>query len=94
MLLDAVKERVRSVSRTEHETPPHSHSRDAREDSPERHDSGSRRGRTREGKERSALERVTEALGLESDEEEDVGEGWKEFRKGQCFRPSPAGCEI
>lgn len=81
MLLDAVKERVRSVSRADHDTPPHSLSRDVRDDSAERREP--RRGRTRERKERSTLERVTEVLGLESEDDDDGGEGWKEFRKGK-----------
>ena len=78
MFFDAVKERVRSVSRAERDTPSHSlsrhsRSRDARDYSPDRHES--RRGRTREPKERSTLERVTEVLGLESEDEE-LGDGW------------------
>lgn len=85
MFFDAVKDRVRSVSRAEREfvhTPSHSRSRDARDLSPDHRDGSVRRGRTREPKERSTLERVTEVLGLESEEENESGEGWKEFRKG------------
>lgn len=84
MLLDAVKERVRSVSRPELDTLPHSLSRDGRDDSTERRDpSSGRRGRTSERiQERSRLERVNEVHGHESEDEDDVGEGWKEFRKG------------
>jgi arrestin-related trafficking adapter 3/6 len=84
MFFDAVKERVRSVSRAERDTPPHSvsRSRDARDHSPDRRDSSIRRGRTREPKERSTLERVTEIVGHESEDEE-AGDGWKEFRKGK-----------
>lgn len=33
-------------------------------------------------RERSALERVGAAIGLEMDDEKDYGDGWKEFRKG------------
>ena len=86
MFFDAVKDRVRSVSRAEHDTPPHSLTRD---DSTERTESSltrrgdsslTRRGRTREPRERTTLERVNEVLGL--DTEEDGAEGWKEFRKG------------
>ena len=86
MFFDAVKDRVRSVSRPERDfvhTPSHSRSRDARDLSPDRQDSGTRRGRTREPKERSTLERVTEVLGLESEEDNEQGDGWKEFRKGE-----------
>ncbi|KAI0343649.1 hypothetical protein BDW22DRAFT_1356137 [Trametopsis cervina] len=87
MFLDAVKEKVRSVSRaTDRDTPPHSLTRDGRGESSERRES-SRSGRTRERREHSALERVTEVLGLESEEEEDDGEGWKEFRKGVYTYP-------
>lgn len=83
MFFDAVKERVRSVSRAERDyTPSHSRSRDARDLSPDRRDPSGRRGRTREPKERSTLERVTEVLGLESDDENESGDGWKEFKKG------------
>ena len=87
MLFEAVKDRVRSVSRAERDTPPHSLTRDGSVERTEssltrRGDSSmTRRGRTREPKERSTLERVTEVLGLEVDES-DVGESWKEFRKG------------
>ena len=73
--------RLARVYRTERDLSSHSLSHDARDDSTERYDAGSKRGRT---KERSTLERVTEVLGLESEDEDDVGEGWKEFRKGQC----------
>ncbi|EKM53377.1 uncharacterized protein PHACADRAFT_211076 [Phanerochaete carnosa HHB-10118-sp] len=89
MFFDAVRERVRSVSRAERDaTPSHSltRSRDARDYSPDMHESSMRRGRTREPKERSALERVTEVLGLESDEDES-GDNWKEFRKGVYTYP-------
>lgn len=86
MLIDAVKDRVRSVSRAERDTPPHSLTR---ENSLERLDgrhgesSLTRRGRTREPKERTTLERVSEVLGWEA-EENDLTENWKEFRKGAC----------
>lgn len=79
LIFDAVKERVRSASRAERDTPPHSLSRDG---SPDQRNSSARRGRTREPKERTTLERVTEVLGLESEEENEAGGGWKEFRKG------------
>ena len=85
MFFDAVKERVRSVSRPERDiTPSHSlsRSRDPRDHSPDRRDSSTRRGRTREPKERTALERVTEVLGLESDDDGSP-DSWKEFRKGK-----------
>lgn len=89
MFFDAVKERVRSASRAEGRdiahTPSQSRSRDARDHSPERRDGSVRRGRTREPKERSTLERVTEVLGLESEDDEEGG-GWKEFRKGASVR--------
>lgn len=85
MFFDAVKDRVRSVSRAERDfvhTPSHSRSRDARDLSPDRRDS-SIRARTREPKERTTLERVTEVLGLENEENNEDGDGWKEFRKGE-----------
>ena len=84
MFFDAVKDRVRSVSRAEHDvTPPHSLTRENSLERMER--SLSRRGRdVREPRERTALERVSEVLGWEA-EENDVGEGWKEFRKGAPY---------
>ena len=87
MLFEAVKDRVRSVSRAERDTPPHSLTRDGSvertESSLTRRSESSlgRRGRTREPREKTTLERVTEVLGLEAEENE-VGESWKEFRKG------------
>jgi arrestin-related trafficking adapter 3/6 len=86
MFFDAMKERVRSVSRTttEHDTPPHSLTRDG--ESGERRES-SRRERTRERREHPALERVAEVLGLESGDDEEGGAGWKEFRKGVYTYP-------
>ena len=79
------------MSRAERDTPPHSLTRDGSVERTEssltrRGDSSmTRRGRTREPKEKSTLERVTEVLGLEADES-DVGESWKEFRKGASLR--------
>lgn len=79
MLLDAVKERVRSVSRAERDIASEGLGREHGEESVERRDPSTKRGRTRD---KTTLERVTEVLGLESEEEDDSGEGWKEFRKG------------
>ncbi len=89
LFLDAVKEKVRSVSRAtaERDTPPHSLTRDGSGDHFERRDS-SRQGRARERRDaHSALERVTEVLGMESEEDEDGDIGWKEFRKGVYTYP-------
>lgn len=86
LFLDAVKEKVRSVSRAtaERDTPPHSLTRDGSGDARD----SSRQGRARERRDaHSALERVTEVLGMESEEEDEGDIGWKEFRKGGYTYP-------
>ncbi|KAH9944579.1 hypothetical protein B0H21DRAFT_823309 [Amylocystis lapponica] len=89
VLLDAVRDRVRSRSpMVEHErdvTPPRGR---PRERTPER-DEGAHHRET-------ALGRVGEVLGLDGDEGKEYGDGWKEFRKGVYTYPIsfaiPANC--
>ncbi|KAI0090703.1 hypothetical protein BDY19DRAFT_886993 [Irpex rosettiformis] len=89
LFLDAVKEKVRSVSRAtaERDTPPHSLTRDGSGDNFERRDS-SNQGRVKDRRDvHPALERVTEVSGMEAEEEDDGEIGWKEFRKGVYTYP-------
>lgn len=74
---EAMKDRVRSrspmVERGGDVTPPRGRTRDRTYLDP---------GETTPLKERSALGRVAEAVGLEVEDGREHGDGWKEFRKG------------
>lgn len=107
VLLDAVKERVRSSSRSSRPRGTGSTPVVSREPSPEGGpsrrnisvsvDRETERGRSRgrdnqpeKEKERSTLGKISGALGLDNDDDENKkehGHGWKEFKKGalQCF---------
>ena len=76
---EAMKDRVRSRSPMVDRgdvTPPRGRTRDRTFLDP---------GETTPVKERSALGRVAEAVGLEAEDGREHGEGWKEFRKGALF---------
>lgn len=89
--LDVVMDRMRSHSRSavtglDHEgdiTPPRGR---ARERSVDIIDGQRQREEVHQEayRERSALERVGAAIGLEMDDEKEHRDGWKEFRKGAC----------
>ncbi|KAI0691096.1 hypothetical protein BC835DRAFT_1361475 [Cytidiella melzeri] len=88
LFMDTVREKVRSVSRAaiEPDTPSHMLTLDTTVERAASRDS-SKTGRTRERREHPGLERVREVVGIESEEVDESGVGWKEFRKGVYTYP-------